>query len=56
MLIVVHLASVVLPPARDCVLAPDLPHFDLVADLEPFCAGWASFMERLYEQPRPSLT
>jgi hypothetical protein len=30
------------------------------ADREPFCAGWASFMEdlseRLYGQPRPSLT
>jgi hypothetical protein len=35
---------------------PDLPHFDPVADLEPFCAGWASFMEDLYGQPRPSLT
>ena len=39
---------------------PDLPHFGPVADLEPFCAGWASFMEdlseRLYGPPRPSLT
>ena len=39
---------------------PDLPHFDPVADLEPFCAGWAGFMEdlseRLHGQPRPSLT
>jgi hypothetical protein len=30
---------------------PDLPHFDLVADLEPFCTGWAGFMEGLYGQP-----
>jgi hypothetical protein len=35
---------------------PDLPHFDPVADLEPFCAGWASFMADLYGQPRPSLS
>jgi hypothetical protein len=35
---------------------PDLPHFDPVADLEPFCAGWASFMAEVYGQPRPSLT
>lgn len=35
---------------------PDLPHFDPVADLEPFCAGWASFMADLYGLPRPSLT
>jgi hypothetical protein len=35
---------------------PDLPHFDQVADLAPFCAGWASFMADLYGHPRPSLT
>lgn len=36
---------------------PELPHFDLVADLQPFCSGWARFMEdvyeRLYGHPRP---
>ena len=35
---------------------PDRPHFDPVADLEPFCAGWASFMADLYGPPRPSLS
>lgn len=41
-------------------LLPELPHFDPVTDLQPFCSGWASFMEdiseRLYGPPRPSLT
>lgn len=35
---------------------PHRPHFDPVADLEPFCTGWASFTEDLYGPPRPSLT
>jgi hypothetical protein len=39
---------------------PGLPHFDPVTDLQPFCSGWATFMEgmyeRLYGHPRPSLT
>jgi hypothetical protein len=51
MLIVVHLAAVVLPAARDCVLLPGMTWF---------YAGWASFMEdrseRWYGQPRPWLT
>jgi hypothetical protein len=41
-------------------LLPGLPHFDPVTDLQPFCSGWASFLEdvyeRLYGPPRPSLT
>jgi hypothetical protein len=41
-------------------LLPERPHFDPVTDLQPFCSGWASFMEELYERlygpPRPSLT
>ena len=39
---------------------PDMSCFEPVADLGPFCSGWAQFMEdfseRLYGQPRPSLT
>jgi hypothetical protein len=39
---------------------PDLPRFDPIPDLQPFCSGWAEFMEgiyeRLYGKPRPSLT
>ena len=39
---------------------PELPRFDPVTDLQPFCSGWARFMEdlseRLYGHPRPSLT
>lgn len=39
---------------------PELPHFDPVTDLQPFCSGWARFTEdvyeRLYRHPRPSLT
>jgi ureidoglycolate hydrolase len=37
----------------------DRQRFDPVTDLEPFCSGWATFMEdrseRLYGHPRPSL-
>jgi len=39
---------------------PELPRFHPVTDLQPFCSGWARFMEDLYERlygnPRPSLT
>lgn len=39
---------------------PDLPRFDPVTDLGPFCSGWVTFMEEVYERlygpPRPSLT
>jgi hypothetical protein len=39
---------------------PELPRFDPVTDLQPFCSGWARFMEDIYERlygpPRPSLT
>jgi hypothetical protein len=39
---------------------PELPRFDPVTDLQPFCTGWARFTEDMYEQlygpPRPSLT
>jgi len=39
---------------------PELPRFDPVTDLQPFCTGWTRFTEDMYEQlygpPRPSLT
>jgi hypothetical protein len=39
---------------------PELPRFDPVTDLRPFCTGWTRFTEDMYEQlygpPRPSLT
>jgi len=33
---------------------PDLPCFDLVTSLEPFCSGWARFTEHYYQPPRPA--
>jgi hypothetical protein len=34
---------------------PDLPCFDPVTSLEPFCSGWARFIEHRYWPRRPAL-
>jgi hypothetical protein len=35
---------------------PDLPCFDLVTSLEPFCSGWVRFTEQGYRPRRPART